>query len=71
MPLFRSEEHVNRWCRVRDLPRRPLVSLDRLWELSVAWYRSRLTPGARRPMGAEIRQIFDRLGLTDPFWQIP
>jgi len=69
MLLFRSEEHVERWCRTRGLPKRPLVSLDQLWELSVAWYSNRLTPEARRPMGTEIRQIFDRLGLTDPFWR--
>ena len=68
MLLFRSEEHVDRWCAVHGLPRRPLVTLAQLWELSVAWYANRLTPEARRPMGAEIREIFDRLGLTDPFW---
>jgi len=69
MLLFRSEEHVERWCRTRGLPKRPLVSLDQLWELSVAWYSNRLTPEARRPMATEIREIFDRLGLTDPFWR--
>jgi hypothetical protein len=69
MLLFRSEEHVYRWCAARAVPRRPLVSLAQLWELAVAWYATRLTPEARRPMGAEIRSIFDRLGLTDPFWR--
>ena len=69
MLLFRSEEHVERWCRKRGLPRRPLVTLDQLWELAQAWYASRLTPEARRPMGAEIREIFDRIGLRDPFWE--
>jgi hypothetical protein len=68
MLLFRSEEHVDRWCAVRGLPRRPVVSLDQLWQLSVAWYSNRLTPEARRPMGAEVREIFQRIGLTDPFW---
>jgi hypothetical protein len=68
MLLFRSEEHVARWCGARALPRRPLVSLEQLWELAVRWYSSRLTADARRPMGAEIRAIFDELGLTDPFW---
>jgi hypothetical protein len=71
MLLFRSEEHVDRWCGTRGLPRRPLVSLDALWQLAVAWYENRLTPEARRPMGAEICQIFERLGLTDLFWALP
>lgn len=69
MLLFRSEEHVDRWCRAHGLPKRPLVSLDQLWELSVAWYSNRLSPEARRPVGTEIREIFDRIGLTDPFWR--
>jgi len=70
MLLFRSGEHVDRWCRVRGLERRPLVTLPQLWELATAWYSNRLTPEARRPMGAEVRAIFDRIGLTDPFWTI-
>lgn len=70
MLLFRSEEHVDRWCERRGLERRPLVSLGVLWQLAVAWYANRLTPEARRPMGDEISQIFDRLGLTAPFWQM-
>jgi hypothetical protein len=69
MLLFRSEEHVERWCAAHQVPKRPLVTLAQLWELAVAWYASRLTPEARRPVGAEIRAIFDRIGLTDPFWR--
>ena len=68
MLLFRSEEHVDRWCSTRGRPKRPLVDLDQLWQLAKAWYGSRLTPQARRPMGDEIRAIFDGIGLTDPFW---
>ena len=68
MLLFRSEEHVDRWCTTRRLTKRPLVTLTQLWGLAVAWYANRLTPEARRPMGGEIRAIFQGLGLTDPFW---
>jgi len=69
MLLFRSEEHVDRWCTVHDLPKRPIVTLDQLWELALAWYSNRLTPEARRPMGAEISAIFERLGLRGAFWK--
>ena len=70
MLLFRSEEHVDRWCQSRALARRPLLSLAQLWQLAMSWYGSRLTAEARRPMGDEIRAIFDGLGLTDPFWHV-
>jgi len=69
MLLFRSEEHVNRWCRARALPRRPLVSLDQRWQLALAWYSNRLTEESRRPGPAEMEEIFERLDLRGPFWR--
>jgi hypothetical protein len=68
MLFFRSEEAVNAWCEAKQVPRRPTVSLQQLWELSVAWYGNRLMPDARRPGPDEIRRIFTGLGLDDPFW---
>jgi hypothetical protein len=70
MLFFRSEERVNEWCRARELPRNPIVSLGQLWQLSVAWYGNRLTPDARRPGPDEIREIFTRVGLTGEFWRV-
>ncbi len=68
MLFFRSEEHVAAWCRDRQLEQRPLVRMDQLWGMATAWYANRLDPEARRPQPAEIREIFARLGLTEPFW---
>ena len=71
MLLFRSEEHVDRWCDSNRTPKRPLVTLDQLWVLATAWYGNRLTAEARRPMGDEVREIFEGLGLTGSFWAVP
>jgi hypothetical protein len=68
MLFFRSEERVDEWCRAQGLPRRPLVRLEQLWDLSLAWYANRLSPAARRPQPEEMRAIFARAGLTGPFW---
>lgn len=68
MLFFRSEEEVRGWCRDRGLPRRPTASMDQLWELATTWYASRLEPESRRPAPDEIRRLFHRIGLTDPFW---
>ncbi len=68
MLFFRSEERVDEWCRERQLQKRPLISLDQLWKLAVAWYANRLSPEARRPGPAEMREIFARIGLEGPFW---
>jgi len=68
MLLFRSEETVEAWCAEREVPVRPLVTLDQLWVLANEWYSNRLTVDSRRPGADEMREIFTRLGLTGPFW---
>ena len=68
MLLFRSEETVNRWCESRGTPRRPLITLDQLWRLAVAWYANRLTVDSRRPAPDEMVSVFASIGLIGPFW---
>jgi hypothetical protein len=68
MLLFRSEESVDGWCAANGLPRRPLVTLQQLWQLALIWYGNRLTPESRRPVADEMVSIFGSLGLTGPFW---
>lgn len=68
MLFFRSEERVAEWCTAKGLPVRPIVSLDQLWRLSVAWYGNRLSPDARRPKPEEMKEIFAGIGLTGEFW---
>jgi Alkylmercury lyase len=68
MLFFRSEERVQEWCRDNEVPVRPILSLDQLWRLAVAWYDTRLTPDARRPQPDEMRRIFAEIGLEGPFW---
>jgi hypothetical protein len=68
MLFFRSEERVNEWCREHGIPRRPILSLEQLWQLAVAWYDTRLAPQARRPKPNEMRRIFAGIGLEGPFW---
>jgi hypothetical protein len=68
MLLFRSEETVNRWCESHQVPRRPLINLEQLWQLAVVWYANRLTAESRRPAPDEMVEVFASIGLTGPFW---
>ncbi len=68
MLFFRSEELVKEWCKARDVAPSPVVSMAQLWGLASNWYGNRLSPDARRPGPAEMRQIFAGLGLTESFW---
>lgn len=47
MLLFRSEEHVDRWCVERKLPRGVLLTIDQGWQLAKEWYADRLDPNYR------------------------
>src|SRR5438067_496243 len=38
MLLFRSEEHIDRWCEMWGQPRGGTLSLDQGWKLATAWY---------------------------------
>ena len=68
MLFFRSEELIRAWCQARAVPPRPVVRMDQLWHLAVTWYGTRLEPVSRRPAAAEMRQIFESIGLRGDFW---
>ena len=68
MLFFRAEERIDEWCRAKTIARRPSVRMDQLWHLAVTWYGTRLEPESRRPAPAEMRGIFEGLGLRGDFW---
>lgn len=68
MLFFRSEGLIDEWCRSRGVPRRPVVRMDQLWQLATTWYATRLEASARRPGPAEMRGIFEGIGLEGDFW---
>jgi len=68
MLFFRSEELIAAWCKARNITPRPVVRIDQLWQLAVTWYSTRLEPVSRRPTPAEMRSIFENLGLEGDFW---
>ena len=70
MLLFRSEEHVDRWCTSWKQPRGALLSMEQIWGLARAWYHDRLAPEWRPKAPEEIRGLFKQLGLTSKFWRL-
>jgi hypothetical protein len=68
MPLFRSEEHIQRWLG----PREPgaTTSVTTLCALAHRWWGDRLSP-TWQPRSREASQaILDAEGLTGAFWQL-
>ena len=70
MLLFRSEEHVRRWCRRWGRPFGEIFSLEQQWGLARAWYGDRLEPDWRRKTLEEAEAVFRSLGLTSSFWDL-
>jgi hypothetical protein len=71
MLLFRSEEHVNRWCAAWRQPLGALLTPEQAWRLAYAWYSpDRRDPAWRRFTLDETEALLRQLGLTDPFWNL-
>jgi hypothetical protein len=71
MLLFRSEEHVERWCRTWRMDRGATLSLEQVWALACAWFApDRRAPEWRRYTVGEGTAIFENLGLTTAYWKI-
>jgi hypothetical protein len=71
MLLFRSEEHIDRWCRAWRFGRGAILSLEQVWGLAQAYYGpDRREPDWRRKTLDETEAVFAALGLTSPFWNL-
>jgi hypothetical protein len=71
MLLFRSEEHVERWCKNWRFERGAVLDLDQCWRLAETWYSAdRRHPSWRRFTAQESQSIFERLKLTGDFWKL-
>ncbi len=57
MLLFRSEEHVERWCAVNGLPRGATLTPEQGWQLARAWYGNRMDPDYRRKTVEEAEAV--------------
>lgn len=71
MLLFRSEEHIVDWCSQWKLAFGASLSLAQGWQLAQAWYSAdrRARDWHRKPP-AEIKQIFNHIGLWGDFWRL-
>ena len=71
MLLFRSEEHLDNWCRQWNQPHGATLTPEQGWSLAQAWYGpDRRDPTWRRYTPTEAQTLFASLGLTSPFWDL-
>lgn len=70
MLLFRSEGHVETWCRQRGVPPGATLSVQQLWALARTWYADLLDPAWRRRTAEGGEAAFAGVGLTGEFWRL-
>jgi len=71
MLFFRSEEHVDKWCRDWRFERGAVLRLGECWRLADALYADdRRDRRWKRPTPEEAQALFRRLGLNSPFWKL-
>ena len=70
MLLFRSEQHIERWCRQWQRPLGGTLTLAQGWLLAQLWYGNRLDPQWRPMTAAEAELIFRQVGLVGKFWKL-
>jgi hypothetical protein len=70
MLLFRSEQHVERWCAQWKQPRGGTLTLAQGWRLAKEWYADRLSADWRPKTVPEAQAVFAKIGLTGDFWKL-
>ncbi len=70
MLLFRSEQHVDRWCEQWKRPRGGVLSLAQGWKLAQLWYGDRLDPQWHAKSALEAEAVFREVGLVGEFWKL-
>jgi len=71
MLLFRTEADVDAWSERHRIPRGDVQPVELVWELAQAWYGRHRARDWRKWTAEEARDIFQRLGLTGPIWEVP
>jgi hypothetical protein len=64
MLLFRDEEHVERWCRARDITQGAILTPNQGWRLAHAWYKDKVQPDWRRHTLEETEELLGSIDLT-------
>jgi Alkylmercury lyase len=70
MLIFRSEEHVEKWCKAWRLPHGAVLTVEQAWKLADAWYGDRISSDWRRRTVDEAHELFHSLGLAAEFWRL-
>ncbi len=61
---------MERWCGARGKPRGAVVTMQQGQELACVWFGDRLDATWQPVNPSGMQDVFNRLGLTGPFWRL-
>lgn len=68
---FRRADDVPAWCARHGMPHGAVVPVAQVAELGRAWYGRHAARDWRKWTANEAREIFQRVGLVGPHWELP
>jgi hypothetical protein len=69
--LFETHAQVGAWTERHRIPRGDTQPVQRVYELGATWYQHHLNQDWHKWSTAEARDIFNRLELKGPIWDLP
>lgn len=69
--LFETRMQIDAWTERHRIPRGDVQPIQRVYELGATWYGHHLDHDWHKWSTAEARDIFTRLGLKGPIWELP
>lgn len=67
---FRDEAEAEAWCARHDMPKGVVLSMPQLWGFAGDWYGGYIRAPWKKRTPDEIREVFERNGLTGNFWRV-
>jgi hypothetical protein len=69
--VFKSHTEVDMWAKRHRIARGDVQPIQRVYDLGAMWFGRYLDEDWHKWTLAEARQIFSKLGLSGPIWDLP
>lgn len=71
MLVFRDEGQVDAWCNERGVPKGDVRPIQQVWRFACDWYARHADADWTKLSIPQAARLFERHGLTGPFWELP
>lgn len=69
--IFESQVEIDMWSKRHNIARGDVQPIQRVYDLAAIWYGRHLDQDWHKWTLAEAREIFRKIGLSGPIWDLP